>query len=167
MILLYAVDGNWGIGYEGDLLCKISEDLKGFKKLTTDNIIIMGRKTFESLPGGKALPNRVNVVLTKDKSYKRDNIEVVNSLDEMFELLKDIDPNEEKKRFVIGGGNVGILLLPYSNKGYITKVFKCFDQIDTTFPNLDEDKEWKVTKESEVKSQDDLDYKYVEYDRVR
>ena len=69
MILLFAVDTNWNIGYKGALLVKISNDLKRFKKLTTGNIIIMGRKTFESLPGRKALPNRVNIVMTRDKDY--------------------------------------------------------------------------------------------------
>lgn len=167
MRLLYAVDGNWGIGYKGDLLCKISEDLKGFKKLTTNNIMIMGRKTFESLPVSKALPNRINIVMTKDKSYQRENIMVVNSEDELFELLKEIDPDGEKERFVIGGGNIGRLLLPHCNKAYITKVFKCFDKIDTTFPNLDEDPEWEITRESDTRKQDDLEYKYVEYERKR
>ena len=167
MILLYAVDENWGIGYKGDLLVKISEDLKDFKKLTTGNIIIMGRKTFESLPDSKALPNRVNIVMTKDKSYSKENIEVVNSVDELLELLKKIDPNSEMKKFVIGGGNVGRLLLPYCNKGYITKVFKSYENIDTTFPDLDLDDEWKVTRESGVRKQDDLEYKYVEYDRIK
>ena len=88
MILLYAVDANWGIGYKNDLLVKISEDLKDFKKLTTGNIIIMGRKTFESLPDSKALPNRINIVITKDESYSREGIEVVNSIEELFEFLK-------------------------------------------------------------------------------
>jgi len=62
MILIFAVDNNWNIGYDGDLLYKISEDLKRFRRLTEGNIIIMGRKTFESLPDKKALPNRINIV---------------------------------------------------------------------------------------------------------
>ena len=150
MILLYAVDSNWGIGYKGDLLVKISEDLKGFKKLTTGNIIIMGRKTFESLPGCKALPNRINIVMTKDESYRKENVEVVNSIDELLELLKKIDPNSEMQKFVIGGGSIGRQLLPYCKKGYITKIFKSFENIDTTFPDLDLDDEWKITRESSV-----------------
>ncbi len=165
MILLYAVDANWGIGYKNDLLVKISEDLKDFKKLTTGNIIIMGRKTFESLPDSKALPNRINIVITKDESYSREGIEVVNSIEELFEFLKEIDPNNEKTRFVIGGGSIGSQLLPYCNLGYITKIFKSFENVDTTFPNLDLHEDWEIARESSVRRQDDLEYKYVEYKR--
>lgn len=84
MILIFAVDNNWNIGYNGDMLFKISEDLKRFKEITVGNIIIMGRKTFESLPYKKALPNRINIIITRDKEYKGENIMVVNSLEQLF-----------------------------------------------------------------------------------
>lgn len=165
MILLYAVEENWGIGYKNDLLVKISEDLKDFKKLTTGNIIIMGRKTFESLPNSKALPNRLNIVITKDESYSREGIKVVHSIEGLFELLKEVDPNNEKTRYVIGGGSIGSQLLPYCNLGYITKIFKSFENIDTILPNLDLHDDWEIARESSVRKQDDLEYKYVEYRR--
>ena len=167
MILLYAVDANWGIGYKNDLLVKISEDLKDFKKLTTGNIIIMGRKTFESLPDSKALPNRINIVITKEESYSSEGIEVVHSIDELFELLKEIDPNNEKVRYIIGGGSIGRQLLPYCTMGYITKIFKSFENVDISLPNLDLYDDWEIARESSVRKQDDLEYKYVEYHRKK
>lgn len=165
-ILLYAVDKNWNIGNEGDLLYKISEDLKRFKKLTTKNIIIMGRRTFESLPNSKALPNRINIVITRNKDYKAENVYVVNSIDELFDLIKELNPNDEMDSFVIGGGDIGRKLLPHSNRAYMTKIYKAFDQADTSLPNLDEDRDWKIEKESKMHLQDDVEYKYVNYVRI-
>lgn len=166
-ILLYAVDKNWNIGNEGGLLYKISEDLKRFKKLSTDNIIIMGRKTFESLPNSKALPNRINIVITRNKDYKAENVYVVNSIDELFDLIKELNPNDEMENLVIGGGDIGRKLLPHSNRAYLTKIYRAFDEADTSFPNLDEDSDWKIEKESEIHLQDDVEYKYVNYVRIK
>lgn len=166
-ILLYAVDKNWNIGNEGGLLYKISEDLKRFKKLSTGNIIIMGRKTFESLPNSKALPNRINIVITRNKDYKAENVYVVNSIDELFDLIKELNPNDEMENLVIGGGDIGRKLLPHSNRAYLTKIYRAFDEADTSFPNLDEDSDWKIEKESEIHLQDDVEYKYVNYVRIK
>lgn len=165
MILIFAVDNNWNIGYDGDLLYKISEDLKRFRMLTENNIIIMGRRTFESLPDKKALPNRINIVITRDKEYKADGGIVIHSLDELFALLKELNPNNEMENFVIGGGNIAKQMISYCNKAYITKIFKSFENADTFIPNLDLDNEWKIVKESEVYQQEDLYYKYVDYVR--
>lgn len=166
MILLFGVDNNWNIGYKGDLLIKISEDLKRFKKLTTGNIIIMGRKTFESLPNKKALPNRINIVMTTDKDYNEDNIIVVHSTEELLEKLEELNPNYDMENYLIGGGNICRSLMPYCTKAYITKIFKTFEKADTTMPNLDEDDTWKIEKTSEIHSQDDVEYQYVDYVRV-
>lgn len=165
MILIFAVDNNWNIGYDGDLLYKISEDLKRFRMLTENNIIIMGRRTFESLPDKKALPNRINIVITRDKEYKAEGGIVIHSLDELFPLLKELNPNNEMENFVIGGGNIAKQMISYCNKAYITKIFKSFENADTFIPNLDLDNEWKIVKESEVYQQEDLYYKYVDYVR--
>lgn len=166
MILIFAVDRNWGIGYKGDLLYKISEDLKRFRNLTTGNIIVMGRKTLDSLPNQKALPDRINIVLTRDNDYKAEDVYVVNSIDELFSLIEKLNPNNKMKNYVIGGGNIGRQLLPYSNKAYITKIDKAFNEADTTLPNLDKDNNWRIVKESEVHIQEDVHYKYVDYERI-
>lgn len=166
MIIICAVDKQWNIGYQGDLLCKISADLKRFKKLTTGNIMIMGRKTFESLPGGKALSGRINIVLTKNKNYIRDNIMVVNSVEELFVSLKKINPHNELTNYVIGGGEIVCELLPYCTQAYITKILKTFTQADTNMPNLDLESGWKVTKESKIFTENTLAYQYVNYSTV-
>lgn len=167
MNLIFAVDNNWNIGYDGDMLFKISEDLKRFRRLTEGNIIIMGRKTFESLPEKKALPNRINIVITKNKEYYSEDIILINSIEELFPLLEKINSSSEKKleAFVIGGGNIAYQLISYCNKAYITKVFRSFEA-DTLIPNLDKDDNWKIEKESEIYRRDDLLYKYVDYIRV-
>ncbi|SDZ39836.1 dihydrofolate reductase [Proteiniborus ethanoligenes] len=164
MILIFAVDNNWNIGYDGDLLYKISEDLKRFRKLTEGNIVIMGRRTFEALPNRKSLSNRINIVLTRDKDYEADESIVINSLDSLSTLLEKLQSSSNKKMevFVIGGGNIARQLIEYCNRAYITKVFKTFPA-DTLIPNLDLDLNWKVVNESEVFSQGDLLYKYVDY----
>lgn len=167
MILIFAVDNNWNIGYDGDMLYKVSEDLKRFRMLTTGNIIIMGRKTFESLPDKKALPDRINIVITREKDYKRKDIITINSIEELFPLLKKLNPRDEMKNFVIGGGNIGRQLMPYCNRAYITKLLRTFDNADTFLPNLDLDNDWKIVKESPIYKQDDLEYKYVDYIRIK
>lgn len=166
MILLFAVDNNWNIGYKGDLLVKISEDLKRFKNLTTDNIIIMGRKTFESLPNSKPLPNRINIVMTRNKDYDVKDVIVVHSVEELLGKLKEINPNNEMENYLIGGGNISLSLMPYCSHAYITKIFKSFEKADASMPNLDMDTTWRVESTSEVHTQDDLEYKYVDYVRV-
>lgn len=166
MILIFAVDNNWNIGYDGDMLFKISEDLKRFRRLTEGNIVIMGRKTFESLPNKRALPNRINIVITRDREYSASDVIVINSLEELFPLLEKLNSNNEMNNFVIGGGNIAQQLISYCHKAYITKVFKTFEVADTLIPNLDLDADWKIVNESEVYSQDDLLYKYVDYIRV-
>ncbi len=167
MILIFAVDNNWNIGYDGDLLYKISEDLKRFRRLTEGNIIIMGRRTFESLPDKSVLPNRINIVITRDKEYKAEGATVINSLEELFPLLKELNPNNEMDNFIIGGGEIAKQTISYCNKAYITKIFKFFENADTFIPNLDLLDDWKIVKESQVYKQDDLEYKYVDYIRVQ
>lgn len=167
MILIFAVDNNWNIGYDGDLLYKISEDLRRFRSLTEGNIIVMGRRTFESLPDKKALPNRINIVITRDNEYRAEGAIVINYLEELFPLLKELNPNNEMKNFIIGGGEIAKQTISYCNKAYITKILKSFEKADTFIPNLDLLDDWKIVKESEVYRQDDLEYKYVDYVRVK
>ena len=166
MRMIFAVDENWNIGYDGDMLFKISKDLQRFRLLTETNIIIMGRKTFEALPDQKALPNRINIVITRDAEYTAEDIIVVTSIDELFQLLEVINPDNKMINFVIGGGNVAHQLLQYCDYAYITKVLRSFDATDTLIPNLDEDQDWIIEKQSDYYMQDDLMYNYVDYKRI-
>lgn len=167
MILLFSVDENWNIGYKGDVLLKISEDLKRFRRLTIENIIIMGRKTFESLPDSKALDSRINIVVTREKKYNPPNTIVVHSIEELFQKLKEINPDDEMDNFLIGGGNIAGQLLNSCHKAYITKIFKNFDKADTSLHNLDEDDEWEARITSDVHYQDEVPYQYVDYIRIK
>ena len=166
MKMIFAVDENWNIGYDGNMLFKISNDLQRFRSLTETNIIIMGRKTFESLPEQKALPNRINIIITRDANYTAEDIMVVTSIDELFLLLKEINPDNVMLNFVIGGGNIAHQLLQYCNYAYITKVLRSFDATDTLIPNLDEDQDWEIVSESPYYMQEDLMYNYVDYNRI-
>jgi dihydrofolate reductase len=167
MILIFAVDGNWKIGIDGQMLVEIEEDLHRFKALTDGHVVIMGRKTMEALPGQHPLPNRVNIIITRQEDFKKEGFVVVNSMEDLFPLLKEINPGKEKKVFVTGGGTIARQLLLFCNKAYITKVFKDFKNTDTFIPNLDLDYDWEVVNESEVHIQEDIYYRYVDYERVK
>lgn len=155
--IIVAVASNGVIGGNNDLLWRVPEDLKRFKKLTQGHTIVMGRKTFDSLPG--VLPNRNHVILTRDENYSVDSpfVSVVHSIDELIAEYGD----NKKEIFVIGGGEIYKQLLPHANKFYLTKILKDFEG-DTFFPQYDEN-EWEVihTSEEYVNERDDLGYKFV------
>ncbi len=156
--IIVATAQNNIIGGDNKLLWHISEDLKRFKKITSHNTIIMGRKTFESLPG--VLPNRKHVILTRDKNYSVDNpnVEIIHSKEEIINRFKD-SPVEV---FIIGGGQIYNEFLPYADKLYLTKVLKDFEG-DTSFPHVDEN-EWSVDYSSEIltNEKDGLQYQFID-----
>ena len=126
--LIVAVDENNGIGKDNQLPWHLPADLKHFKTLTTGHPIIMGRKTFESI--GKALPNRHNIVISRQSGYLAEGTSVVSSLDEAFALCED---NEEA--FVIGGAQIFEHALPLANFLYLTLIHHQF-KADTFFPEI-------------------------------
>jgi len=153
--LIVAVAENNAIGKDNDLLCHIPGDLKRFKEITTGHKVIMGRKTFDSLPKGP-LPNRENVVISRDKHLKIDGCTMVNSVEEAQALLAE---NEEA--FVIGGGEIYKLLLPVADKLYLTKVYKKFEA-DTFFPEVNES-DWDVESKDfhEKGDKNDFEFEYI------
>lgn len=130
--LIVAVDEKMGIGYDNHLLEAIPEDLKRFKSLTTGHIVIMGRKTWDSLPN-KPLPNRKNIVIS---SQKQENFMTTA---ECLNYIKDINDDV----FVIGGASVYRFFLPLANRIYITLNHKNFENVDTYFPNINLE-EWTI-----------------------
>lgn len=166
MNLIFAVDGNWKIGFGGEMLVHIEEDLHRFRRITEGHIVIMGRKTLEALPEMKPLENRINILVTRNKDYKREGFIIINSLQDLYPLLREINPQNEKEVFVTGGGTIVRQLLLFCNKAYITKVFMDFPDADTSIPNLDLDSDWKMTNVSQVYNQGDIYYKYVDYERI-
>lgn len=121
--LIVATDLNYGIGKDNKLLVNIPYDLKRFKDITSNHTIIMGRKTFESLP--KILPNRHHIIITKNRSYKvlSDNVTVVNNIDEVLNKYLFID----EEAFVIGGANIYTQLAPYCKNFYVTQILERFE----------------------------------------
>ena len=166
MKAIVAVDDEWAIGKDNDLLFRISDDLKRFKELTTGNIIVMGRKTFESLPDKKPLPNRTNIILTTDMNYKVDGAEVVHSVYDLIAKVTIIK-SKEQKVFVIGGESVYSLLLPLCDEILVTKIYGESPGADRFFPNLDRDCNWyNEVEENPVIKRDKttgLYYGYVNY----
>ncbi len=160
--IIVAKSKNNIIGKDNKLVWKLPEDLKHFKKLTTDHTIIMGRKTFESL--GRVLPNRKHIIFSNNPALKVDNenVKVVHSL---LEIQKLIEGKEEV--FVIGGATIYNFLMPYVKKMYVTEIDEEFEG-DTFFPKINTDI-WKETKrEKGIKNEENnLDYDFVTYERIK
>lgn len=161
MKLILAADKNWAIGKDGDLLCHIPGDLKYFKERTAGKTVVMGRPTLESLPGGKPLPKRDNIVLSARVDYQVEGAKVAHSTEDLMGILTDYDSEEV---FIIGGGKVYNEFLPLCDTCYITKIYQAFDA-DTHFVNLDENKDFQVVWESEIQEENGIRYQFFEYRR--
>ncbi len=162
MNCIAAVDQNWAIGRNGKLLAHIPADLRYFREVTGGKVVVMGRKTLESFPQGRPLPNRINVVLTRDAGYDCEGVLVVHSMEEALEIISGYAPEDV---FIIGGGQIYRSFLPYCDTAYITKIGFAYDA-DTYFPNLDLDPEWEKAEESEEQTQFDLIFTFTRYRRI-
>ena len=158
MQAIVAVSQSWGIGKDGRLLFRLSADLRRFKALTTGRTVVMGRKTLQSLPGGKGLPNRRNLVLSRRMDYAPENAEVVTSVEALLRTAGE-------DAFVIGGQQVYEQLLPYCARVHVTKVLSD-PEADAFFPDLDKLPEWKVASAGEMLTENGLSFQYVEYIRI-
>jgi dihydrofolate reductase len=161
MNLIVAVDKNWAIGFQNQLLVKIPADQRFFREETTGKAVIMGRSTLESFPGGLPLKNRTNIVITKKMDYKVSDAIVVHSIEEAVEAAKGFKADDI---YVIGGASVYKQMLPYCNTAHITKIDYAY-QADTYFPKLDELKDWVLAEESEEQTYYDLTYTFCRYER--
>lgn len=161
MNLIVAVDKNWAIGKDNRMMWSIPADMKFFRETTKGNIVVMGRKTLESFPQGQPLKNRVNIVLTKNPGYKIKDAVVVHSVEE---ALKEAE-KYEGEIYVIGGESIYRAMLPMCDTAFVTKIDHAYDA-DTYFPNLDEEKAWRMTKVSEEQTCFDLEYYFTVYERV-
>lgn len=155
MQAIVAVSQSWGIGKGGDLLFRLPSDLRRFKAMTTGHTVIMGRKTLDSLPGGKGLPHRRNLVLSRQSDFAPDRAEVIHSVEDILKTAED-------DAFVIGGQQVYEQLLPYCARVYVTKVL-ADPEADAFFPDLDKLPEWKVASTGEMLTENGLSFQYVEY----
>ncbi len=163
IIAIAAADKNWGIGNKGKLLVSIPADMRFFKETTTGHAVVMGRKTLESLPGGRPLRDRTNIVLTKNPSYECKGALIVHDTDELKAVL---DEGDYENVYVIGGGSIYRELLPLCDEAYITRIDYSYEA-DTFFPDLDSDPEWELFSEGEEETYYDLVYYFNVYKRVK
>ena len=161
MNIIVAVDENWAIGYRGDLLVRIPADHKMFRNETIGKVVVLGRKTMDTFPGGLPLAGRTNIVLTRNPEYQVKDAIVVHSVEELLAELKNYDT---KDLYVIGGDSVYSQLLPYCDTAHVTKIDRSYEA-DTYFPNLDASGEWEITAESDEQSYFDTTYHFLKYER--
>lgn len=161
--MIVAADKKWAIGKGGKLLISIPKDMKMFQAETTGNVVVMGRKTLESLPGKLPLKSRENIILTKNKNYQVKGAVTVHSVEELLELIKE---HSERRIFIVGGGEIYRQLLPYTDVVHVTRIWNAYEA-DTYFPNLDESEEWILAEESEEQTYFDLEYGFYKYVRKK
>ncbi|MEF9952423.1 MAG: dihydrofolate reductase [Clostridium sp.] len=159
MKAIVAVDLNWGIGKGRDLLQFIPEDMKFFKEQTLGNVVIMGRETFESLPGKNPLVDRKNIVLSRDLTFEDDRLTICRSIEEALEEVKDLNSD---KVFIIGGEKIYKQFLPYCNELFITKIQKEYDA-DKYFPNVDSEDMFTMVEKSDIKDHKGLEFYFTKY----
>ncbi|MCI8512208.1 MAG: dihydrofolate reductase [Lachnospiraceae bacterium] len=161
MNLLVAADKNWAIGKRGKLLVSIPEDQRLFREETIGKVIVMGRKTLESLPGGQPLYGRKNVVLTRNRELTKKGVEFFYDMETALSFLGQF-PTEDI--FVIGGAEIYREFLPYCDTAHVTRIDYAYEA-DTYFPDLDANPEWAVTAESEEKTYFSICYAFRRYER--
>lgn len=153
IILIAAVGENNELGKDNALLWHLPNDFKRFKKLTSHHFLIMGRKTFESLPA--PLPTRVHIVLTKNRKYGKEDAMVVYSMDEALQKSKS-----KKDVYIIGGGIIFKKSLKIADKIELTRVHAKFPDADTFFPKFSKD-EWELVSEEKNKKDEKHKYDYT------
>lgn len=158
--LIVAVGDDLAIGQNGTMPWHLPEDLKHFKEVTAGACLLMGRRTFESLPG--VLPGRRHIILTQDPSFRKDHkrVRISHNLNEELQQAKAC----EEEVFVIGGGQVYRQALPLADRLYLTCVHAQFPQADTYFPAIDW-AQWEETWRSCTMEEDGLSYEFINYRR--
>ncbi len=164
--LVAAIGENFELGGNGDLLWRLPNDMKRFKAITTGHHVVMGRKTYESLPPKfRPLPNRVNIIITSNSAYVANDCVVVNSIEQAVSAAQQ---SNEEELMIIGGAQVYNLALPLAHRLYITKVHAAFQQADVFFPKWKDDK-WQLTKSESFPADEQHEYAYdfLTYERIR
>ena len=166
LFAIVAACDDWGIGLGGEMVVSNRVDMRHFVACTTGHTVLMGRRTLESFPGGRPLRDRRNVVLTRDASFSRAGVETAATLEEALELVAG-----DGEVWVVGGGQVYREALPLCSRAVVTRNH-CVRPADTFFPNLDEDRAWRV---AERRSTDDagaplvtaegVPFEFVTYER--
>ena len=159
MNAIVVVDRNWAIGCDGDLLFSLPTDMRRFRSLTLGGTVILGRKTLDSFPGGRPLPERRNIVITHNVDFDRSDCEVVVNPDAALALTAG---TEDDRIWIIGGGSTYTALLQRCKRVYLTKV-DAEAAADTFFPNLDKLPGWEIEVCSEPVTENGYTYRFLNY----
>lgn len=161
MKMIVAVDKKWGIGCDNCLLISIPKDMQYFKENTLGKVVVMGRKTLESMPGAKSLPKRTNIVLTTNRSFEAERCIVVHSEEEMFDEIAKYNPDDV---YLIGGASIYNKFYKLCDKLYITKIDAELNA-DTFIINIDEDDDYEMVSESNPITENGVTYRFCVYER--
>lgn len=161
MQFIVAVDEQWGIGKNGGMLGHFPKDLAFFKQQTSGHVVVMGRKTLESFPGGKPLPHRLHIVITGNLSYRApEGVILVHSLKELVQALQRL---AREDIFLIGGGSMYARLLDYCTGGYVTHIGHCYEGVEVYFPNLSEHSEWCLEEDIAQVDEQGISLRFCHY----
>ena len=163
MNFIVAADLDYGIAKNGDLLARLPKDLQFFKEKTLGNVVIMGRKTLESLPGKKPLPGRTTLILSRSPEYTCEQATVLHSAQEVLTWLKERQIPEEQV-FVSGGAEIYRLFMPYCQVGYLTKIYHHFDA-DRRIENIEQKPDWQEIERSPQQQENGYVYEWITYQR--
>lgn len=163
MNMIVAVDNNWAIGCKNQLLVSIPNDHKQFRLMTTGKVVVLGRKTLETFPQAQPLPNRTNIILSRNTNFRAGDAIIVH---DMEELQKELSAYDTDDIFIIGGESIYRMMLPYCDTVHVTKIDHSY-AADAYFPNLDELPEWEITADSEEQTYFDIPYVFLKYERKK
>ena len=160
MNVIVIVDNNWAIGKDGGLLTHLPGDLKYYKEKTIGNVTVVGRKTLESFPGGKPLPGRTNIVITRNPHYEAEGCILCRTKEEVLQKIKDYDT---EKVFIAGGAEIYRQFMEECDTFYVTKIHAAFEA-DRHFPNLDE-AGYRIAWKSPMQEERGISYQFLKYER--
>jgi dihydrofolate reductase len=166
LIIIVAVDNNWAIGKDNDLLYSVPTDMKFFREKTKENIVMYGYSTLVSFPNGKPLPKRDNIVLTSNVFETPDNLKIAHSIDEAFDIIRNMDDTRDV--FVCGGASIYRQLIDFCDMAYITKINASTDDATAFMVNLDKKENWVLVDAGEsIKDESsNLELSFNTYRRV-
>ncbi len=159
MIAIASADRRWGIGLKDQLLVRIPSDMKNFRNHTLNHVVVLGRKTLAGFPNGLPLAQRTNIILSRKKDFTVRGGITVSSKEE---LLRELAKYPSDEIYIIGGGSVYEMMLPYCDTAIITRIDYVYEA-DTFFPDLDKHPDWELTEESEEETCFSIEYCYQIY----
>ena len=163
MNIYVTVDSNWAIGNGEQLLVRIPKDRKLFLEETAGKVVVMGRKTLQTMPQGIPLQGRTNIILSQNKGLQIKGAVVVHSLKELW---KELEQYSSEDVYVIGGESIYTQLLPYCDVVHVTKMDHAY-AANKFFPDLDKDASWRLAADSEEQTYFDIAYEFLRYERVK